>query len=47
MIYTLKSHISVDKPLVVRKWEGQKNKDISEWVDKKEGCSIGGGVQQR
>lgn len=43
MIYTLKSHISVDKPLVVRKWEGQKNKDISEWVDKKEGCSIGGG----
>lgn len=47
MIYTLKSHISVDKPLVVRKWEEQKNKDILEWVDKKEGCSIGGGVQQR
>jgi hypothetical protein len=42
-IYTLKSHISVDKPLVLRRWKRQENKDISELVDKKEECSIGGG----
>ena len=47
MIYTLKSHISVDKPLVLRKWKRQKCKDISEYGGKKEECSIGVGVQQR
>jgi hypothetical protein len=44
-IYTLKSHIATDKPLVVRKWERQENKDTLEQVDKEEGYSIEGGVQ--
>jgi hypothetical protein len=42
-IYTLKSHIATDKPLVVRKWERQEYKDTLEQVDKEEGYSIGGG----